>query len=590
MTSHARTLCCLLLIASGAESAAGKTFQDRRPPAGNAASPTPEGATAAARDPNPLRRQVALSTLEHLLDLSNDFDDCRAKIKVRTQIAELLWKHDEPRARRLLLDAFQEIGSLKLPANERRQLSHQVLRLIALHDTALAKKLLEEAPAGGEPEAKAHGDHSGTAEQYLRLARDIAEADPERAAQMVRASLDEGLSPWHASALVVIRHRDAALADNIFGSILSAARRQPAPPLTAIAALAWYVSPNEEEMLSGKDFASDPARRAAAIQFLDLAQEIILGQTGAGQTGAAPVEGAKLYSFLQAVMPVFDRHSPDRAAAIRARLSAAPGRVSPEQLKELSDIYSGDDVQELLNQAASARGSRQQDGYYMKAAMAALWGGDTELALSTVEKISDQQGKVLVKSIVRFQAGLRAVAKRQMDVAHQHAKEITFLPSKVELYKRIAESLLDSQDRKGASEVVEELETLLEASGDGPEKALGLLELSGTVARYDPKRGLEVLRSAVKAINKADFSRKPPDKGAAGTNLLVPIPISLEMLNFKSFSIHAAGDFEQTLTTARMLTTREASVLAQLEACRAVLNAPADSTNKPERTKKGQGQ
>lgn len=587
MTSHVRTLCCLLLLASGVESVAGKTFQDRRPPAGNAARPTPEGATA--RDLNPLRRQVALATLEHLLDLSNDFDDGKAKIKVRTQIAELLWKHDEPRSRRLLLDAYQEIGSLKLPANERLQLSHRVLRLIALNDTTLAKKLLEEAPASGEPEAKAHGGHSTPAEQYLRLARDIAATDPERAAQMVRDSLGEGLSPWHASALVAIRRRDAALADNLFGGILSAARRQPAPPLTAIAALAWYVSPNEEEMLSGKDFASDPARRAAVAQFLDLAQDIILGQMGTGQTGAAPVEGAKLYSFLQAVMPVFDKHAPDRAAAIRARLSAAPGRVSPEQLKELSEINSGDDVQELLNQASSARGSRQQDGYYMRAAMAALWGGDTELALSTVERISDQQGRVLVRSIVRFQAGLKAVAKAQTDVARQHAKEITFLPSKVELYRRIAESLLDSKDRRGAAEVVEELETLLEASGDGPEKALGLLELSGTVARYDPKRALEVLRSAVKAINKADFNRKPPDKESAGTSLLVPIPISLEMLNFKSFSILAAGDFEQTLTTARMLTAREASVLAQLEACRAVLNAPADSTSKPERTKKGQG-
>jgi hypothetical protein len=51
-------------------------------------------------------QQLALARLDQLVEQAKEIKDERVRLRVQSRIADLLWKYDEARARRLLTDSF----------------------------------------------------------------------------------------------------------------------------------------------------------------------------------------------------------------------------------------------------------------------------------------------------------------------------------------------------------------------------------------------------------------------------------------------------------------------------------------------------
>jgi hypothetical protein len=582
----------LLLIALSLPLAA----QSAAPPQAKPKPAEPDAAgEKSEQKPIPVQQQRALQLLDALFDKAKEVKDEQFKIRAQAQIADALWMHDETRARRYFTDAFQAIDAFKLPADRTRlsdralevtrsRLRQEVLALIAPRDMSLAESLLKQiktSPGEKKPESGLSGAQNEQMEQHLMLAEGIAETNPELAAQIVRNSLQSGFNPRVIRILIGIRRKNPALANQVFAESLMATRHHPASLISDLSALAAYANPDAEENLPGDNLASETVRLAVMEQFLNFAYGALLAQVNAESPSvavAAQRPGLEIWA-LQDLLSLFNRFMPDKAEAIRVRFNQALALL-PEKQRELFDRVEEEDseaLESLLKRAESASNFAEKDDLYAQAAQQTFWQGDLDEAIFIAQKISDWERRFASISRIYYQAGMKAMSRKDWEEARRYAKEVTSLPERVELYKQIAQMWLDKKDHSSAHDVLNEIEQWVAKADSGGQKAQALLSIAELISRYDALRSFEVMQTAVKAVNAVDFN--PPMPGQT-VKLKVP-PVPLEMLDFKTgFSRLARSDFDRALGLAQLLEKKEAAVIAQLAICYGALNNPAAAEEK----------
>jgi len=536
-------------------------------------------------------QQHALFLLGSLFEKAKDFEDEQIKIRIQSQIADAIWSYDESRARSQFKEAFQAIDLIKVTPDQvvRHQdpvvailsspqfkLRQEVLRIISQHDFAFAETLRSSIKSILDTDISGVGLQSDNYEQMvhsLLLAATFAKDNPERVGQIVRAGLQTGIHEMLVATLIGIRRENPALANSLFSEALLVAKAAPSSGSANIGSLAYYIFPTEEDVLFGRDPTSDPTRRATIEQFLNFVYETILSQVGA-KSKASPISGRAMaqrdYMVLQQIMPFFDKLIPDKASIIRNRLSQLADNISLQQLSALESMNRQTSLQDLLKRAESSSNPWQKNVLYAQAAMAAFRQDDIDQALAIAEKISNEQDRLSITSNIQYQAALKALNKEDVDAAYHLAKDIPLLAERVEIFDRMAKSLLDKQENSRAADLLSEVEDYARRSDSEPQKARALLRIASTFAGFDSIRGFEVTESAVKAINDADFNPPVPSRDRT---LIKRIPVTIEMLDFKSiFSLLARSDFERALLLAQSIEKKEASMLAQIAVCRELLN------------------
>ncbi|MFN0110184.1 MAG: hypothetical protein ACKVZH_15115 [Blastocatellia bacterium] len=105
----------------------------------------------AQADQTEARRQAALDGLRQLQDSLSDIENNCLKVRAQMQLADLMWKHDQERAKELFEGAFNSAfkpatGSLACPAESRVANGMEILNHIAQRDSDWAKQLVESLP------------------------------------------------------------------------------------------------------------------------------------------------------------------------------------------------------------------------------------------------------------------------------------------------------------------------------------------------------------------------------------------------------------------------------------------------------------
>jgi hypothetical protein len=94
---------------------------------------------AAGHDPT---RRHALLALKDIYIESKSYDDLALRVRVKAQIADVLWPAEPDRARDMLTTAFDDATSLKQDPAKRRSLRSEIIRVAALRDRDLVKELI----------------------------------------------------------------------------------------------------------------------------------------------------------------------------------------------------------------------------------------------------------------------------------------------------------------------------------------------------------------------------------------------------------------------------------------------------------------
>lgn len=547
-------------------------------------------------------QQSALWTIEQLFDTAKGFEDVRLKVKVQAQIADALWRYEETKARQRFESAFRELDSMapskrkivntfQLLENPQFTLRSEVLGLLARHDPEFAEKLansIENSTLSPDQDFTMPGPQSERGTLYLRLALNLSEVDPERAAQMASISLNGGVNFLLTPVLLNIRRTRPALADSIFRNALSIALRDQTYLAASIRFLAPYAFPNYEGegmaeeivRITGTSVVDEPLQR----QFLTFVYESLLRKVpdrehGAGVASVSNAEALFDYVTIRKLLPFFGRLMPDRIDVVRGKLNDLANRIPIERRAGISNLETTISTQDLLTKAETLGPSKQRDVIYVQAAMSALRDGDPHKALSITEKISNEQDREGVSAVIRFQGALRAVRDGDVDLARDFARGLENLPQRAIIYSQISQIFANKKDTQSATEVLAEVQQRLSKADNGPDKAIAMLTLAEALSRLDALKGFDAMRYAIEALNHVEFNSE--GEKPAGGAIVKRTPLTLEGLDFqKSFSHLARMDFYRALQLTQSLKKKELTVLAQLAVCRELLNSSLASSDK----------
>jgi hypothetical protein len=549
-----------------------------------------------------LEQQYALGVLDQLLSSSKEFEDERLRVRTQAQVADILWRYDEPRARGLFKEAFEAAASAKLEswkeggapgapfgaASPRVGLQSEVLKLAARRDPDLAETLIGSLKeARGDDSTPPDGaDSGGGPGLYLEAAMSIADTNPHRAVRLAETGLGGGINPSVLSVLYALRRSNRAQADALYRSVLAAARRDSGHTSVNFTVLASYALPDFSR--GGPPPPDGEAADPLVVELLDFAFETYMGlafpaPAAPGGAEARPPAAPNPIDYMtgQKLLPYFTRYRPEKAVQFRASLETIAGRLKQNSLMEsvqrLSQAGSAD---ELEKQADSVKDSFQRDLLYFRAALTASGAGEFERALSLAGKVSGEDFRGGLESVIRFQASSELLAKGEIDSSLRYAEAMSDVRQRAFQLAKIARTLLGRNNAPRASEVLTEAEKTLARAKDGSEKAQALLIITEVRMRLDPTQGMESMEGTVKAFNEADAApaARPaaPGSGALMTAMLASM-LTPEAPDFApSFYLLARTDFNRAAQLARQLTRKERAVSALLAACRGVLEQKPD--------------
>lgn len=597
MRRIAKTMCGMLLnvvlvVELGLPAAAQKR-SDKGPPKSSTYTQSRVAGNALTAE-----QQTALYVLDQLSESAKKFDDDLLKIRTQAQVADILWRYDEPRARRQLEEAFRAIAPVKLnrqsvvpptsplaPASAHSQLQSEVLSLIARHDVSLAEKLINsliEARSKTDGEASIQSGEVAEARSrlYLQAALTIADTSPERSVQLAEAGMAGGISPSILNVLLTLRQKNPVQGNALYKATLMIARRDLRQASVNMQILASYALP--EFTTSGafgggraqNSGATSQTDSAMAVEFLNFAYDAFLHLSAPAQTRSAnPVD----YMMGQRLLPFFVGYMPDRAPMFRNLLGILAQRSSQHAAVDaVNNLFQPTGIDDLVGQAETVKDQFQKDLLYFRATMMAVGENNYEQALALAGKINNGDFRSGLDSLVHFQAASSFSEKGEVDSALRYAKNTSDVRQRAFLLAKVARALFDKKDTGRAAEVLAEAKQVIAKVNESAEKAQALLIVTEIETRLDPVRGFEAMETAVKAFNQADFNasgnaQAAPDTSFGLSSMLAKI-FKLEEPDFApGFSLLARSDFDRAVQLARTLKQHDLSVQAQLAACRSLL-------------------
>jgi hypothetical protein len=554
-------------------------------------------------------QQKALALLDQLLETAKSFEDDELKIRIQTQIADLIWERDERRARRLFETAFQAIASTRLPVPDKNvppsfigsdshfSLRNDVIAQVTQHDPVLAEKLIDsvlDQPPNVDPKFanSPYGTYSERDLLRFQFAHYITRSDSRRAAQIAVSLLQKGDFYRTLSIAGSLRGVDQSMADDLCTQVLSQARLSNPPSNETVRLLADYVLPGFGEgtmrFISRAPGVSQRPKASPALraQFLDLAYDAIMQWTTPPKqnldrpsSGENPGQQSNL-TIARLLLPFLDEHVPEKSAALRSRVSEA-SKTAPGY-RDVGDI----DAAELLSRAERSSNANERDSIYRVVVMNALRRGDLDRAAQIFDKISDERTRLQLDSGLRLARDEDRSRKAQtaldggdFDTASKLINEMD-RSRRIGMLCRMAVSLFYKKEAARAAQVLKDAEQLSVKTEDRIDRLRELFQIAGIAARLDLERGFEQMTATVEAINHAGLGPEwvkqetltDAKTGAVIGRRSVGLQVLSALLFDNGLAQLASADFDRTMTLAQALRPKEASVFVQLGICRGLLN------------------
>lgn len=520
--------------------------------------------------------------LESVGERARTLDNTILKVRVLAKVADVLWAENSSRARILFRTAFESIESIELTAAQDQRvalaqarngrfgplfhLRSHVLQLIARHDQALAKDLLDSYNNAVNKEDANKSDNLSK-EELAHISEDVAIASartqPELSTQLVRSMLARKIDHALVFLLMRIRRENPNLADALFKEALAVAGQHGLVP-AELESLSVYVLPTEEELFYGNELLMALERRVAIAGFLNYVYAVSaqIGSPSTYTSGTQEIDKQlvrRVYGVLTRIHPLFVAFRSQQAPVVNEQMRKLLGFMESEDALR-ANKPARKSVDELLHDAESAVGDRRRTIAFMRASSAALADGDLDRAVAIAERIDDPYERKIQTSLVRYQTSMKLLREGEVEKAYQYAKLVEFLPQRVLLFDRLAQKFRKDKDPNRARETLEDIWSWLLKAPNGPQKVDAMLTITQTMAQQDVERAFELIQSTVKTLNSTDFSFSPPDP----KRISVELAISPDMLPLEPvFITLAKSDVERAYGVAETLSSSPLSLLAQ---------------------------
>lgn len=525
--------------------------------------------------------------LAQLAENARQSADAAFRARAQWQAANLLWPYDRERARAIFRRVFESLNAPApgdreraeqadaLSAAERHRLRYELLNQVAGRDSELAEEfaraLADTATANANSSQEAEsmaayggdtGDGRERRELLVSVALQVVERNPYRAMALGQLSLGSGddgdlahspVSPNFARLLVLMRAADPVLADLLFSSAVARLEHISTVDLADIRTLGSYLVSSGTSTLS----------KSEIVRFLTLASDQISRHVEAAQGSFRDAEtdrddSTSIYFIQRQLSDLFARYLPGRLASLKIKTAPVsdPGvAIVPGSAESMSPS-------DIARAARESTDARARDSLNARAALAFLGKEDVNEARALASKISSDE----MRDRVLVQIARRQMQAGALEEAVQVARSVCDLTTQAGVMVRLAGAALVAKDQTRAAELLNEAESVVSKSAASPARAQSLLSIAASFSSFDTLRAFEVTQSAIKAINALLDNPERPGRESSASHISID---DLSNLSFKdTLAALARTDFDRALLLAQQLSTREATVLAQLAVCR----------------------
>jgi hypothetical protein len=577
------------------------------------------------------RRTMAVSLVTSLADESRSFRDLVLRARVQARSADVLWDTDPESARALFRRAWDSAESAddenaRLTEEQRRTLvssrgttvrrqqpgmRREVLRLAARHDRDLGEEFLakldearkREAEKTPAPENPATGtrrinpdDPPQDMAQRLSLARQLLEdGDVERALQFADPALYP-VNTFGMNILDLLYDRNADLANQRYLSLLARAANDPVSDANTISLLSayvfmpyLYVTVNKEGNSHTRRWNDNNSPRenispAVRNAFFRTAATVLLGPFAEPDLSSSGRLGA--FVVITRMLPLFEKYGMAQVPALSARLSMLTQEV-PERMRQPDDPLftrgivpedpNKDRVQEALDRLPNAKTAAERDRLYFQAAMAAS-GKDSDRARELAEKVEDPDTRKQLIAYLAFDAMRTAIKDKKADEALRLARSLELTNVQRAWGLTEAGGLLAKAEPDRAAEILDTAtEEAKRIDQSSPDRVRSLIAIVTQFQKVDNARAWGMMGEVIKAANAfSEFSGEDGEMtlrvvfkgGGAMTNNFTIESFDLTGL----FTALAQEDFNRAVDLPKGFTGESPRAVAVLAIARTVLD------------------
>jgi hypothetical protein len=536
---------------------------------------------------------------------------------VLASAADLLWTHDEKRARNLFWDALNNLTSpatnsvgddsvakettvkdstvkdsaAKRPANDKAQtlnqyfaafqLRQEFLRKVARRDPQLALDMLRATRMSppASPSPNYHLPDERDLEQ--EIANEAAARDPKRALQIARESLAKGLTFQLLGLLFDLNRRNPDTALEFAGDLID--KIQTANVATDV--VAWRMSIELLRLArTPPDVQGENSAALGPGQLKlndDQRRELVEALTDAALGASA---NPNLFSGVSEVMPEIEQFAPDRAAKLRMKLADLNRTLTKEQREwgKYDALVSKGTPEELLRAASGANDS-QRDALFQAAVMKAVMKGKADALREFVKsEVEDGGQRNRLNDLLDEQ-------QMGWDLNHGDTESLQKLLPSIRLKEKRAEAMAAIAvllDKKGehdeALKLLDEAQTLVKVDLKSDSQSNALLAVMLAYSLIDPSMAFGMIEPIVDRANdniaKLLFLDKVIKSGFVKNGEIImqqPGMISPDFAVFrygKGVVALAKADFNRTKAMADRLQRNELRILARLLIVQALLH------------------
>jgi hypothetical protein len=478
------------------------------------------------------------------------------RIRVQIAAADMLWDRSAPRARGLFSDAGSVLGQMILDgdrgdrnyAQNLSQLRQDLVLTAGRHDAELGYQLLRSTQpqtppgnAGNVRRGPNFDQQNNNLEQSLLAT--IAATDPKMAYQKAAESLDKGEYPTSlARVLAQLQAKDPEAFKKLSDKTLSRLGSDSIVTSREATSLALSLlrpgpRPTETSTATSADTnkpATNNGQVLSETAYRDLMGNAItaaLGATAAASQGPRPGGGGggggrgarlpqppqqtppdetqtrqnnarSLLQSMQSMMTQIDQYLPERAQAVRQKLSdLGMGNNNTLSFGNQMRTAMQEGTSETLAAAASTAPPQVQPALYRQAAQKAVEEGNSDRALQIANDHLDEAGRKTVMQAVDFK---RLVTTASPEKLNEIKQKLAALPSDSDRVRYLIDltKATEKDNPKLALRFLEDARTLVNKRAANYREFEDQIRVADAFASIDSKRSFELLESGIAHLNE----------------------------------------------------------------------------------------
>ena len=541
---------------------------------------------------------------------------------IQASAADLLWKHDEKRARILFWDALSSLGlrtdigddaatkdtkdskskgaQTKSQANEKAQREYfeaysvrrNFLIRVARRDPQLALDMLRATrppPIPPNPDFRLPDDSDIEQE----IANQAAEHDPKKALQIARESLTKGLTFQLLSLLNSLNQQNQDLATEFAGDIIDKIHTVDlATDPDAFWIGTYLLQASRTPKANTEDSQKENLPTAVWKQLKlgdDQRRELVELLTDAASSASAH---PNLAGGLNEILPDIELLAPDRLSSVKAKMAQVNATLNTDQRnwKTYESLFQTGTPEQMIHAANSTNGEQRQ-ALYREAVSVAVMRNRADALRETIntEVADDSQRKALIDSLDAEEIGA-AVYRGNVDELQKLLPTIRLKEQRATAMAELALILEKKGRHEEALKLLQDARPLVKIDFNSDTQSRAFRALLMAYALIDPPQAFAmaepIIDRANDNISKILFlSKIVHNSGVKNGEIVMEdpgVPLDFALIKYgRGVVALANADFTRTKALADRFQRNELKIMARLIIAQSILRS-MEIPDKPE--------